>query len=116
MGDIAPCLLILGSLAAGFVWGRISAGLPIPEVLRLLTLPLWTGILGVLVGWCIGVARLGWAAPVIKDAAKHGVMPVTRLAFGYACVCFLAGAVLGLPAALGWVVAQPTKGRHVAIR
>jgi hypothetical protein len=110
MSDSAPSLLIVGSVVAGFVWGKISSRLPIPELLRLLTTPLWTGTLMVVLGWCVGVTRLGWTAARVVEAGTLGAVSVLRLAVGYGSICFLVGAALGLPATLGWVIGyrQPT--------
>lgn len=104
MTDALPGILILASVVAGFAWGRISSRLPIPEALRLLTTPLWTGALMVIVGWFVSVTRLDWTAPRIVDTAKLGPASVVRMAFGYGVLCFLIGAVLGFPATLGWVL------------
>lgn len=60
MTDALPGILILGSVIAGFAWGKISARLPIPEWLRLLTMPVWTGTLMVIAGWFMSVTRLDW--------------------------------------------------------
>ncbi|HYP74956.1 MAG TPA: hypothetical protein VER12_03335 [Polyangiaceae bacterium] len=112
MSDIASYLLIVGRVVAGFVWGKISSRLPIPELFRLLTTPLCTGALTVVVGRCISVTRLDWSAARVVEAAKLGGAAVLGLAIGYSCICFLVGAVLGLPATLGWVIGyrQMTKG------
>jgi hypothetical protein len=104
MSIAIPASLILGSVIAGFVWGRLSSRLHIPELLRLLTTPLWTGALMVVVGWFSSVARLDWLAPRLSDTAKLGAVAVLRMAIGYGVACFLIGAVLGLPATLGWVL------------
>ena len=111
MTDAVPGILILGSVIAGFAWGRISSRLPIPEWLRLLTTPLWTGALMVIVGWFPSVPSHAWTAARIVDAAKLGPASVARMAFGYGILCFLIGAVLGLPATLGWVLGyrKPTE-------
>ena len=102
--DALPGILILGSVIAGFAWGRISSRLPIPEWLRLSTTPLWTGALMVIVGWFVSVTRLAWTAARVIDAAKLGPASVARMALGYGILCFSIGAVLGLPATLGWVL------------
>lgn len=104
MSIATPASLIFGSVIAGFAWGRISSHLQIPELLRLLTTPLWTGVLMVVVGWFVSIARLDWLAPRLSDAGMLGAAPVLRMAVGYGAACFLIGAVLGLPAALGWVL------------
>ena len=104
MTDSLPAALIVGSVVAGFAWGRISSRLPIPEWLRLLTTPLWTGALAVIVGWLVSVIRLDWSAPRLVDAATHGAASGLRLGLGYGIACFLIGSVLGLPATLGWVL------------
>jgi hypothetical protein len=104
MSDALPGILILGSVIAGFAWGRISSRLPIPEWLRLLTMPLWTGVLTVIAGWFVSVSRLDWTAPRVVDTAKLGPASVIRMALGYGILCFLIGAILGFPATLGWIL------------
>ena len=110
--DLPSYLVIAGSVLAGVVWGRLSSRLPIPEWLRLLTIFLWTGMLGIgamLIG-C--VVRHSWTAPGVVEAAALGPLAVLRLAIGEACLWFLLGAAFGLPATVGWVVAyrQPAGG------
>ncbi len=68
MSDAVPAILILGSIVAGFAWGSISSRLPIPEWVRLLITPLWTGALMVIAGWLASVARLDWTAPRVVEA------------------------------------------------
>jgi len=104
MSIAIPVILILGSVIAGFAWGRISSRLAIPELLRLLTTPLWTGVLMVVIGWFVSIARLDWLAPRLSSAGALGAAAVLRLAIGYGAACFLVGAILGLPATLGWVL------------
>jgi hypothetical protein len=104
MTDAIPGILILGSVIVGFAWGRISSRLPIPEWLRLLTTPLWTGVLMVVVAWFVSVIHLEWSAARVVEASKLGPASVARMALGYGTACFLIGAVLGLPATLGWVL------------
>ena len=112
MADALPGILILGSVIAGFVWGRISSRSPIPEWMRLLTTPVWTGALMVIAGWFISLARMDWNAARFVDAATLGPASIVRLALGYGIMCFLIGAVFGLPATLGWVLGY----RHPAKR
>jgi len=111
MPDWAPVILILGSVIAGFAWGRISSRLPIPELLRLLTTPLWTGALMVTLGWFMSVIRHAWTAARFVEAAKLEPALVATMALDYGMLCFLIGAVLGVPAMLGWVIAyrRPAK-------
>ena len=104
MTDLLPATLIFGSVTAGFAWGRISAWLPIPEWLRLVTTPLWTGALAVIVGWLVSVSRLDWKTPRVVDAGALGAASVLRLGLGYALACFVIGSLFGLPASLGWVL------------
>jgi len=111
MTDALPGILILGSVSAGFAWGRISSRLPIPEWMRLLTTPVWTGVLMVIAGWIISVTRMDWNAVRVVDAATLGPASIVKMAIGYAIMCFLIGAVFGLPATLGWALGyrQPAK-------
>lgn len=104
MTDALPAILILGSVIAGFAWGRISSRLPIPEMLRLLTTPVWTGTLMVIAGWFFSVTRLDWNAARVVDAATLGPASIVRMTLSYGMMCFLIGAVFGLPATLGWVL------------
>jgi hypothetical protein len=110
--NLSSYLVIAGSVLAGVVWGRLSSRLPIPEWLRLLTIFLWTGMLG-LGAMLIGcVVMHSWTAPAVVEAAALGPLAVLRLAVGEACIWFLLGAVFGLPASLGWVIGyrQPASG------
>ena len=112
VGNLAPYLVIAGSVLAGIVWGLLSSRLPIPEYLRLLTIFFWTGFLG-LVAMLIGcVVMHSWASPAVVGAAALGPLALLRLALGQACVWFSLGAVFGLPASLGWVIGyrQPAGG------
>jgi len=58
----------------------------------------------VIVGWISSVIHLDWTAPRFVDAAKLGPMSAMKMALGYGMMCFLGGAILGLPATLGWAV------------
>jgi hypothetical protein len=109
-------LLLLGSLGAGLAWGRISPRLPIPEWLRLLTTPLWTGCLFVSAMLCASIVMRSWTSPRIVEVAALGLGPLARLATGYLCLWFLAGAALGLPATIGWAIAYPQRGKGDAAR
>ena len=111
MTDPLPGMLIVGSVIAGFAWGRISSRLPIPEWMRLMTTPVWTGALMVIVGWFISVTRMDRNAVRVVDAATLGPASIVRMALGFGIMCFLIGAVFGLPATLGWVLGyrQPAK-------
>jgi hypothetical protein len=102
--DTVAVLIVVGTLIAGFAWGRVSSLLPIPEWLRVATTPIWTGTLAVVVGWLWIVTRFDWTAPRVAEAAKFGSMSVLKIGLGYGVLCFVSGAVLGLPATLGWVV------------
>lgn len=111
--DVFTYLLIAGSVLAGWVWGRISSRLPIPEWLRLLSTPLWTGALAVVLMSMASIAFLAthsWQSSRLLEAATLGIGPLTRLLLGYGFLWFLVGAAFGLPATLGWVVGyrQPT--------
>jgi len=104
MDAAIPLAGLLGVVIAGFVWGRISARLAIPEWLRLMTTPLWTGALTVILAWFVSGIRLDWTAPRLVAASKLGVLALAHMAFGYGLFCFIVGAVLGLPASIGWVI------------
>lgn len=104
---------IAGALLAGLIWGWLSARLPIPEWLRLLSIFLWTGGLGVLAMLVASVAMHSWTAPRVVEAASLGPRYLVSLVVGQVCLSFLAGAAFGLPATLGWVITyrQPPPGR-----
>jgi len=50
LSQLAVCAVIAAGVACGLVWGRLSESLVIPEILRMLTTPLWTGLLGLVFG------------------------------------------------------------------
>lgn len=87
--DLLPYVAIVGSFIADLVWGRISARLPLPEWLRLVTIFFWTGGLGV-VAMLIGrVVMHCWAAPLVLEAAALGAGSLAKLTLGEAFLCFL---------------------------
>ena len=104
MTDAVTGILIFSSVVAGFAWGRISSRLPIPEWMRLVTTPVWTGVLMVIAGWFMSVTRMDWNAPRVVDVATLGPVSIARMALDYGIMCFLIGAVFGLPATLGWAL------------
>ncbi|MGC4093071.1 MAG: hypothetical protein QM756_35325 [Polyangiaceae bacterium] len=82
----------------------MSAAITIPEVLRMLTTPLWTGVLGLVFG--VPLAYVLFASMIRNSPHDVGLGTV-------AISCFGAGALLGLPGILGWALGyrQPS-GRH----
>jgi hypothetical protein len=89
-------------IACGFVWGRLSTYLVMPELLRMLLTPIWTGVLGVVVAFPLSLVFFGSR---IRNSPHDGVIFATLVS------CFGAGLLLGLPGILGWTFGyrQPTK-------
>jgi hypothetical protein len=87
-------LLALG-VALGVAWGRISERLAIPELLRMLTTPLFTGVLGLVFGFPLSLVVFG---AKIRNSPHEGAVMATAIS------CFAAGMLLGLPAILGWAI------------
>jgi hypothetical protein len=87
-------LLPLG-VAVGTIWGRFSERLAIPEVLRLLTTPLFTGVLGLTFGFPLSLVVFG---AKIRNSPHEGAVMATAIS------CFAAGMLLGLPAVFGWAL------------
>ena len=85
--------VLAAAVACGVIWGRLSARLPIPELLRMLTTPLWTGALGLVAGFPLALVFYGAR---IRDSPHEGAMLASAIA------CFGFGVLLGLPAILGW--------------
>lgn len=102
--DAVVWAIIVGSIAAGFVWGRISSRLRIPELGRLLATPVLTGALAVVVG-CVAfaIARAGQHVEP-RSGNGFGIYDLIRLTLGSIFVLFLVGAAFGFPAVLGWVI------------
>jgi hypothetical protein len=98
-------LIVVASLVAGYGWGRLSALLPISELFRLLSTPLWTGGLGVVAGWILLLAQYDPAAPHVLDFVAGGLASMAWGAFRYSLVCFLAGAAFGPVGVCGWCFA-----------
>jgi hypothetical protein len=89
------CGVIAVGVACGIVWGRLSELLPIPEVLRMLTTPLWTGVLGLIFGIPLAYVFLG---SMMRNSPHHVGLGTVALS------CFAAGALVGLPGILGWAL------------
>ena len=85
--------VVFGAVACGFVWGRLSARLPIPELLRMLATPLVTACLGLILGFPLSLVFFGTK---IRNSPHDNVVSAT------AVTCFVAGLVLGFPAIFGW--------------
>lgn len=87
-------LLVLG-VAMGIVWGRFSERLAIPELLRMLSTPLFTGVLGLAFGFPLSLVVFG---AKIRSSPHEGAVMATAIS------CFAAGMLLGLPAIFGWAL------------
>lgn len=87
-------LLVLG-IALGFAWGRFSEKLAIPELLRMLSTPLFTGVLSLVFGFPLALLLFG---DKIRSSPHDGAVA------GTAVFCFGAGLLLGLPAIFGWAL------------
>lgn len=93
--QLGVCVVVAGSVACGIVWGRLSELLEIPEILRMLTTPLWTGVLGLVFG--SPLAYVFFASKIRNSPHNVGLGTV-------ASSCFAAGAFLGVPAIFGWAL------------
>lgn len=91
---ILPSLLTLG-VGLGVAWGRFSERLAVPELLRMLSTPLFTGVLGVVFGFPLALVVFG---DRIRNSPHEGAVAAT------AVTCFGAGLLLGLPAIFGWAL------------
>jgi hypothetical protein len=103
---IVRALLALG-VASGIVWGRFSERLAIPELLRMLSTPLFTGTLGLVFGFPLSLIVFG---AKIRNSPHEGAVAATAIS------CFAAGMLLGLPAIFGWAVGyrNPPNPRPIA--
>jgi hypothetical protein len=101
-GETGVYLYLAGAVAVGFLWGKVSSRIPMPELLRLLGTFVCTGILGVLFGSAFGLVRLIERTPRLEEWLSLPVLVLVQQAFFYACGCFLVGAVLGGPSILGF--------------
>jgi hypothetical protein len=99
--------VIAVGIACGIVWGRLSESLAIPELLRMLTTPLWTGVLGLVFG--SPLAYLLFDSKIRNSPHDVGVGTVTFS-------CFAAGVLLGVPGIFGWalVYRQPRRDAKLA--
>ena len=87
-------LLVLG-VAVGIVWGRFTERLAIPELLRMLSAPLFTGVLGLVFGFPLSLVVFG---AKIRNSPHEGAVIATAVS------SFAAGMLLGLPAIFGWTL------------
>ena len=87
--------LLAFGIALGIGWGRLSEELAIPELLRMLATPLFTGVLGLVFGFPLSLVVFG---AKISDSPHDGVVAATAVS------CFGAGLLLGLPAIFGWAL------------
>jgi hypothetical protein len=97
---ILPGILCLG-VALGVAWGRFSERLAIPELLRMLSTPLFTGLFGLLFGFPLALLLFGSR---IRNSPHDGAAAAT------AFFCFGAGLLLGLPAIFGWALGYRKPG------
>ena len=99
-------LLVLG-VALGIVWGRFSERLAVPELLRMLSTPLFTGVLGLVFGFPLSLVVFG---AKIRNSPHEGAITATAIS------CFAAGMLLGLPAIFGWALGyrKPDNSRPIA--
>lgn len=97
--DLQFVAIVSGTLGLGVglgvAWGRLSERLPIPELLRMLSTPLFTGTLGLVFGFPLTVALYG---DKIRSSPHPGGIRATAI------FCFGAGLLLGLPAIFGWAL------------
>lgn len=101
---VAIWLVIAGSIAIGFAWGRLSYRLRIPELLQLLCTPILTSILAAVLGWGFILARYEPTALAAQAFATLPLALAARVAAGYSYMFLVAGFAFGLPAVLGWAI------------
>jgi len=108
LSQLAVCAVIAAGVACGLVWGRLSESLVIPEILRMLTTPLWTGLLGLVFGSPLAYVFFG---SKIRNSPHDVGLGTVALS------CFAAGALLGVPGILGWALGyrQSFAKRHAAV-
>jgi hypothetical protein len=99
-------LLALG-VALGIFWGRFSERLAIPELLRMLATPLFTGVVGLVFGFPLSLVVLG---SKIRSSPHEGAATAAAIS------CFAAGMLLGLPAIFGWALGYRTPNHSRAAR
>lgn len=87
--------LLAFGIALGIAWGRLSEKLAIPELVRMLATPLFTGVLGLVFGLPLSLMVFG---AKIRNSPHDGVVAATAVS------CFGAGLLLGLPAIFGWAL------------
>ncbi len=119
MSEGSTYFYLASALVVGFGWGKVSSRLPIPEVLRLLGTFFCTGLLGVLFGFVVGVVQLITRPPRVEALLTNlEFLPLVKATTSFACFCFLAGAVLGGPAVLGFAFGyqRPTPGTFRSAR
>ena len=108
LSQLAVCAVIAAGVACGLVWGRLSESLVIPEILRMLTTPLWTGLLGLVFGSPLAYVFFG---SKIRNSPHDVGLGTVALS------CFAAGTLLGVPGILGWALGyrQSFAKRHAAV-
>lgn len=102
--DLAIRLVVAGSVATGFAWGRLSCWVRIPELLKLLCTPMLTGALATLLGWGLMLARHDSTTLPAQEFANLPFVLAARVLAGYTCMFFTAGVAFGLPGVLGWAI------------
>ena len=75
---IIPGILALG-VALGVAWGRFSERLAIPELLRMLSTPLFTGALGLVFGFPLALIVFG---DKIRNSPHEGAIAATAVTLG----------------------------------
>jgi membrane protease YdiL (CAAX protease family) len=92
--------LLVGAIASGFVWAKLTSRMAIPELLKMLTAPLWSAALGLIPA---GIWFFGFVG-----TEKH-VIDVRRGIAGLVMV-FLVFVPVGLfPSLLGWALGYDSR-------
>jgi hypothetical protein len=93
--QLAACGSIAVGVACGIAWARLSESLAIPELLRMLTTAVWTGLLGLVFGSPLACTFFG---SKIRNSPHDVGLGTIALS------CCAAGAGLGVPGIFGWAL------------
>jgi|GEM_PF-1591447 len=105
---LAVCAAMAAGIACGVVGGCLREFLVVPEILRMLTTPLWTDLLGLVFVSPLAYVFFGSKIRNSPYDVGHGTVALS---------CFAAGAILGVPGILGWALGyrQSFAKRHAGL-